>query len=117
MQKELTCIQCPNACRLTAVQQPDGSVAVSGNLCRKGQDFGVAELTCPRRSVTTTVRTAFEELPWLPVRTDREVKKADIPRVLAMASRTVVTARLRVGDIAVENADGAGASLIATMDV
>ena len=58
MQKELTCIQCPNGCRLTATRNGDGSVTVTGNLCRRGEEFGTAELTCPRRSVTTTVRTA-----------------------------------------------------------
>lgn len=117
MQKQLTCIQCPNGCRLTAIQLPDGSVKVTGNLCRKGEEFGTAELTDPRRSVTTTVRTLFADLPFLPVRTDAEVRKADIPRVLAAARQTTVTQRLHVGDAAVENADGSGIKLIATMDM
>ncbi len=115
--KELTCIQCPNGCRLCTTLHGDGSVTVTGNQCRRGEAFGIAELTDPRRSVTTTVQTAFPELPWLPVRTDGEVKKADVPLVLSAARRARITARLRMGDVAVTDAGGTGVNLIATMDV
>ena len=117
MEKQLTCIQCPNGCRLTAVVHEDGSVTVTGNLCKRGEEFAVSEVTDPRRSVTTTIRTTFSELPRLPVRTSFEVRKADVPAVMAAAHAAVIDRRLSTGDIAVRDAGGTGADLLATMDL
>ncbi len=53
---ELLCIVCPTGCRLAAVREEDGNISVSGNRCARGKAFAVAELTCPMRTLTTTVR-------------------------------------------------------------
>ena len=117
MEKAFVCIQCPNGCRLTARVRDDGSVAVSGNGCNRGAAFAEQEMTCPMRSLTTTVRTVFPALPWLPVRTDGEVKKADIPAVMRAARGVTVTELRRMGDVVLPNAAGTGRNLIATCDM
>ncbi len=117
MEKAFVCIQCPNGCRLTARVRDDGSIAVSGNGCNRGAAFAEQEMTCPMRSLTTTVKTVFPELPWLPVRTCGEIRKADIPAVMRAARGVTVTERKRMGDVILANAAGAGCDLIATVDM
>ena len=36
--------------------------------CPKGKEYAINEMTDPRRSIATTVRTIFKECPVLPVR-------------------------------------------------
>ena len=58
MTKELVCIVCPRSCRMTITSDGD-ELVVTGNTCKRGKEFAVSEMTDPRRTVCTTVRTAF----------------------------------------------------------
>ena len=40
---EMTCIRCPMGCRLTVTQDGD-SFTVSGNTCRRGEEYGIQEM-------------------------------------------------------------------------
>ena len=52
----LTCIVCPVGCRLT-VEMEDGNVLkVSGNECKRGEEYARKECVNPVRTLTTTVR-------------------------------------------------------------
>ena len=55
---ELTCIVCPRGCTLR-IEERDGRFTVTGNACKRGEQFATAEMTCPTRTLCTTVRTAF----------------------------------------------------------
>ena len=62
--KTILCIVCPNGCRLNAEKSAEGSgYAISGNKCKRGIDFAIAEITNPTRTLTTTVRTSFSGVP------------------------------------------------------
>ena len=67
VEKEMTCIVCPNGCRL-AVRRAGDQITVKGNLCPKGIHFARDELTHPARSLTTTVRILGAALPVLSAR-------------------------------------------------
>lgn len=56
MTKELVCIVCPRSCRMTITSDGD-ELVVTGNTCKRGKEFAVSEMTDPRRTVCTTVRT------------------------------------------------------------
>ena len=71
---ELVCIVCPNSCRLT-VTKKEGEVEVSGAKCKRGVNFAKEELTCPMRTVTSSVRTTVKGYPVVSVKTDGEVEK------------------------------------------
>lgn len=113
---KLICIECPNGCHLD-VSVENGVYSVSGNSCRRGYDFALAELQCPMRTLTSTVRTSFSGAPVLPVRTDRPIKKSDIPAVLAALRVCTVGRRVAIGETVLENAAGSGASIIASSDI
>lgn len=117
MKKELVCITCPNSCRITAEKMEDGSISVSGNLCPRGEAFAKNELTCPKRSLTTTVRTIFKDMPVLPVRTAGEIPKEMIMDAMKMLSGVVIKDRAKCGDIVVKSILDTGCDVIATLDV
>ena len=111
--KELTCIACPNGCRIIAEMQ-NGQYVFSGNRCTRGLDFAVAELTAPMRSFTTTVRTVFHDMPALPVRTKGEVPKEMIPEIIRVLASVLVSRRIGIGETIAANILGSGIDVIAT---
>lgn len=70
----LTCIVCPRGCHLTTSWDREGEVLVSGNQCPRGLAYAREELTCPKRILTTTVKTADGGL--LSVKTKNGVEKS-----------------------------------------
>lgn len=113
--KELTCIVCPNGCRLCC-EQTDAGVVVTGNRCKRGEAFAVEELTAPRRTVCSTVRTAFENMPVLPVRTRDAVPKERMFDVMRAINAAHIETPTKRGDVVVKNAAGTGVDVIATAD-
>lgn len=113
--KEFTCIVCPNGCRLTC-EQSDGGITVTGNQCRRGEAFAVEEMTDPRRTVCTTVRTSFADMPVLPVRTRDAIQKARVFDVMRAVNAVRVTAPIKRGDVVLADVSGTGVDVIATAD-
>ncbi|MEG2393950.1 MAG: DUF1667 domain-containing protein [Ruthenibacterium sp.] len=110
---DLTCIVCPQGCRMTAVKTEKG-ITVTGNTCPRGAKFAESELTNPMRSVTTTVASALPGIPVLPVRTDGEVPKSRVPDVLRACGTCLLTKAARCGDIVIKNVADTGVDMIAT---
>lgn len=54
--REMICIMCPLGCALTVTKDGD-NITVTGNTCNRGAVFGREEMTCPKRVVTTSVKT------------------------------------------------------------
>lgn len=54
--REMICIMCPLGCALTVTKDGD-EIKVTGNTCNRGAVFGREEMTCPKRVVTTSVKT------------------------------------------------------------
>ena len=113
---ELICITCPAGCKLLAELLPGGGVNVTGNTCKRGIDFALAELTNPMRTLCSTVRTAFEACPMLPVRTDREIPKAKMAEAVRLLENIVIDKPLACGDIAISLAPVCEGNFIATSD-
>jgi len=113
---EMSCITCPNGCRLK-VQKQAGSYKVEGNGCNRGDEFAKAELTNPMRSLTTTVRTTIPGVPVLPVRTDGEIPKDKIMEAMKALSDVVVSSELGCGDTVLEDIVESGVRVIATSDL
>ena len=114
--KQITCITCPIGCRIT-VEVVDGGYRFSGNQCRQGAEFAETELVSPKRSLATTVRTAFPSVPVLPVRTSGEVPKGMILDIIRELSRLVLTEKIGIGEVVAANILGSGCDIIATSDM
>ena len=62
----IICIVCPKGCRLTV---DENTLAVTGNGCPRGAEYGKNELTHPVRVVTSTVRVEGADICRCPVKT------------------------------------------------
>lgn len=115
--KSLTCIVCPNGCSLTIDKDNNGQFIVQGNLCEKGRDFAIRELTNPTRTICSTVKTNFSNIRRIPVRTDREIPLESIVDVMKEINNVCLENEVGVGDIIVENVSNTGANIIATSNI
>ena len=111
--REFVCIVCPNSCKLTI----DDNGNVTGNKCKRGEKFAHDEVTCPMRSVTSTVQTVFEDVPVVSVRTNGEIPKEKMFDLMGLLNKVVVKERLERGSVVVENALGTGVDIITTSDM
>lgn len=114
--KNLICIECPIGCGLQAKKNGEQWI-IKGNRCRKGEQFAINELTDPRRSVCSTVKTIFKEVPRLSVRTDGEVPLKSIFEVMEQINRVILERPVHIGEVIIENVCNTGINVIATSDL
>jgi len=114
--RELYCITCPAGCKLS-VMGSGADISVEGNNCKRGEEFAIAEITNPMRSLTTIVRTSIPGVPVLPVRTDGEIPKGKVLEAMEALRKVLVSSELDCGDTVADNLLGTGVRVIATSDV
>ncbi len=107
----ITCIVCPNGCDIDENNQFQGAG------CPRGVAYAKEEITSPKRSLTTTVRTVFREFPVLPVRTDGAIDKDSVFEAMKVINTITVDKKLKRGDIVIENLLGQSVNVIATSDM
>lgn len=108
---KITCIVCPNGCEI------DVDNGFQGASCSRGVTYAKEEMTSPKRSLTTTVRTVFKEFPVLPVRTDGVIDKSSVFEAMKVINAVTVDKKLKRGDIVIENLLGQSVNVIATSDM
>ena len=114
--KQLVCIVCPRGCTMT-LEGEGKDVKVSGNSCKRGAEFAVSEMTEPKRTICTTVKTAFPDIPVLPVRVSKEIPKDRIFDVMAEINKVTVKKKVKRGEVIIKDVSGLGADIIATSGV
>lgn len=114
--KTFTCIVCPRGCKVTAKKDGDDFL-VSGNSCPKGKDFVIKELTRPERCLTSTVKTVFSEMPYLPVRTEGEIPKELLFKAMEEIHAFTLKKAVKVGDVVIKSIAGSHINLIATSNI
>jgi CxxC motif-containing protein len=115
--KELTCIGCPLGCALTVKMEGGSVVSVSGNTCKRGDDYARKEMTDPRRIVTSTVRVKGGILPVVSVKTEVDIPKNLIKKCLEELKDVEVPAPVSIGDVVLKDAAGTGISVVATKNL
>ena len=114
MVRNLTCIICPRGCALTA-DITDTGVTVTGNACKRGEEYAINECTNPVRTVTATVRVANRYNTMVSVKTAAPVPKGKMMEVMAQLRKTQVNAPVAIGDVVL--ADICGTSVVITKAV
>ncbi|MBR0510233.1 MAG: DUF1667 domain-containing protein [Clostridia bacterium] len=112
---DIVCIVCPKSCRITAA--PGNPPVITGNSCKRGYQFALDELTAPKRTVCTTVRTVFPDAPVLPVKTSAEIPKDRIFDLMREINAFTLETRVGTGEAVIPDALGLGADVIATSDL
>jgi len=113
---ELVCIDCPRGCVLRIFREGE-EIRVEGNFCPKGKKFALAELTHPVRTICSTVRTVYPEVPVLPVRVSDGIPRDRIMDVMGEIRRTVITGPVDTGEPVIRNVLGLGVDVIATSGI
>lgn len=116
MERKLTCINCPFGCSLTVTIEED-KISVSGNRCKRGEVYGIKEVTNPTRTVTGSVRVKGGELPLVSVKTVPEIPKDKILDVMEQIHKLTVEAPVRIGDVLIHNVADTGSDIVATRTV
>lgn len=88
--------------------------SVTGNTCPRGREFAISEMTAPRRTICSTVRTAFPDAPVLPVRVSADIPKGRIFDVMDALKTVTVSERIGRGDVVIPDVLGLGVDVIAT---
>lgn len=116
MTQTIVCITCPRGCTMQ-VEKVDDQITVTGNGCKRGEQFAVNELTNPMRTICSTVKTAFKEAPVLPCRVSSDIPKDKIFDVMKEINKITVTEKLGRGDVIIKDVLGLGVDVIATSDL
>lgn len=114
--KEFNCIGCPRGC-LLRVEEENGEFTVSGNSCENGRKFAVSEMTEPKRTICSTVKTVFADVPVLPVRVSADIPKDRIFDVMREINSVTLDKRISGGDAVIENVLGLGVDVISTSNI
>jgi CxxC motif-containing protein len=111
--KKIVCITCPNSCVMD-VDEMAAPIAVTGNKCKRGTEFALAELTHPMRTLTCSVATTLPDVPVLSVRTTTEIPKEKIFAARKFLRGIVIDSRVGIGECIVKNILDTGADVIIT---
>lgn len=114
--RELVCIGCPRGCTMQ-IEGEGKDIKVTGNTCKRGEQFAISEITRPMRTICSTVKTAFSEYPVLPVRVSDEIPKDEIFNVMAEINKAIVKRPVKRGDVIIKNVLNLGVDIIATSDL
>lgn len=116
MKTELNCIVCPMSC-LISVELDDTSgemISISGNTCKRGENYALNELINPMRQLTSTVAIQNAAYSRLPVILSSEIPKGKIFDVMERIKEVTITAPVSIGDTIISDVCGLGVDVIAS---
>ena len=114
--KKLTCIVCPKGCEICVKTSQEG-YEISGNKCVRGKEYAINEMEYQKRSLCSTVKTIYKEVPRLPVRTDGEINLNDIFLIMRELNKVELIQPIHSGEVVVSNILNTGVNIIATSDM
>lgn len=115
--RNLTCIGCPLGCAIQVKMENGEITEVTGNTCKRGDDYARKEVTHPTRIVTSTVRVMNGNPAMVSVKTEHDIPKEKIMDIMHCINEVQVKAPVHIGDVILENAAGTGINIVATKDV
>lgn len=111
---QLICIGCPAGCLITVTKNQDKTLHITGNTCKKGEEYARNEVTAPKRTVTSFIRVREGDGEVVSVKTKEEIPKEAISACMEEIRAAVVTAPVAIGDALIENVAGTGVPVVAT---
>ena len=114
MEREIICTSCPMGCHITVTMEGTEIVSIVGNTCPRGAAYARAEVTDPRRTITTTVLLSDGGL--LPVKSNKALSKKRIPEFLEAVHKVVAERPVTIGEVLLKDIDGEGTDIVATQN-
>ena len=113
MIKELICINCPRGCQ---VKIATDTKEVTGNYCKRGEEYAITEITCPKRTLTTSMRVEDEDT-LISVRTDKPLPKELLFKAMEIINKTAIKKPVKMNQILIENILDSGVNIISTKEM
>lgn len=114
---QVICIGCPMGCLVTAKKDENGELIITGNTCKKGEEYARNEMIAPKRTITSFIRLKKSLKAVVPVKTENEIPKEKIEQCMKEIKEKIVEGPVRLGDILIENVAGTNVNIIATGNV
>ena len=115
--RELTCIGCPLGCNITVSMENGEVLDVTGNTCKRGDDYARKEVTNQTRIVTSTVQVSGGVSPTVSCKTRQDIPKGKIFDVARALKGVCVQAPVAIGDVVYADVAGTGVDMVATKDI
>ncbi|MGC8737911.1 MAG: DUF1667 domain-containing protein [Candidatus Hydrogenedens sp.] len=114
MEKEIICLSCPNGCHITVEKTSTGQYQFQGAKCERGEVYAHEEVTDPKRVVTAVVQTDSEEMPYIPVKTDKPIPKRYIKPLLSQLYKQKISLPAKCGQVIIQNFMGTEVNVVIT---
>ena len=114
MKKQMICINCPRGCQLEVDLE---TKEVTGNFCPRGKEYAINEITCPKRTLTSTMKVVNGDVDMVSIRSDKPIDKKLLFQAMEEINKKTVNAPINIGDILIENICLSGVNIIATKEV
>lgn len=111
MVKNVTCTVCPMGCAIEVTIDGD-NITTKGNTCKRGELYARAEVTCPTRVLTTTMKCKSGSV--VSVKSRCAIPKEKMFECMALINSTLANDTVKIGDTLIENILGTGVDIIAT---
>ena len=99
------------------MEEKDGEMTVTGNKCHRGLAFAESEIRNPMRTLCSTVKTVYSDVPVIPVRVSGEIPKSRIFDVMEEMNKICITSPVKRGDVVIPDVLGLGVDVIATSSI
>ena len=117
MNKKMTCILCPNGCKLKVQVSGNEIVSLTGGKCPKGMLFAEQEIKDPQRNIATSILVTEGDLPLVSVRLTDSISKEKILDVVAEIKNISVQAPVSTGQVLIENVLNLDVDVISTKNI
>ena len=111
MVKNVTCTVCPMGCAIEVTIDGD-NITTKGNTCKRGEVYARAEVTCPTRVLTSTMKCETGTV--VSVKSRCALPKEKMFDCMKVINSTVAKSGVKIGDTLIENILGTGVDIIAT---
>ncbi len=116
MTKDIICIVCPKGCQIKVNIDENGNITTTGNTCKRGEVYAMAECTNPVRVITTTVVAQNGKV--IPVKTTTAVAKESVVDCMKAINNIHPTIeQCKFGNIICQNILNTGADIIITAPI
>ena len=110
MVKNVTCTVCPMGCAIEVTVDGE-NISVKGNTCKRGEVYAKAEVTCPTRVLTTTMKCESGGI--VSVKSRCAIPKDKMFECMKIINSFKAKSGVKIGDTLIENILGTGVDIVA----
>jgi CxxC motif-containing protein len=114
MEKRITCITCPLGCEISVIGEGAEIQSMSGQGCKRGEEYARNEFIHPLRILTSTVKVSGSTVPLAAIRTSKPIPKELLFPGMEEIRKLRTEAPVKRGEILLPNILGTGADIVVT---